>query len=68
MSKAWKTSSTIQRNAAVAVLMTVAGAALVYGDAFGFSPRVSAFIGFGSTIVVALGNIYQRFITNTGVE
>lgn len=66
--KNWKQSTTIQRNAAVAVAMSVAGAALIYGDLFGFSPRTTALIGFASTITVTLGNIWQRFKTENGIE
>jgi len=65
--KRWYKSTTIQRNIAAAVI-AVAGASLLYADAFGFSPQTTAFIGFGSTVAVALGNIWQRFLTKTGVE
>ena len=65
--KRWFNSTTIQRNI-VAAIMAVAGAALLYVDAFGFSPKTTAIIGFTSTVAVALGNIGQRFLTKTGVE
>lgn len=69
--KRWQDSSTIKRNimaAAVTCAIAIASAALLYVDAFGFSPEVAAGIGFVSTIVVALGNIAQRFVTKTGVK
>jgi len=65
--KRWYESSTIQRNI-VAAAIAVASAALLYADAFGFSAQTTAFIGFGSTVVVSIGNIWQRFQTKTGVK